>query len=221
MLAYEQGLKGITIYRSGSREKEILQTGNEKKKSMAKKQVIKKPTPILARGIRIKKISDAGSVFTSVFFDEKNEPVETFVTVGKSGGYVSGASEATGRLASLALKYGASLEEVADELIGITCGHPVGFGAKAIVSLFDAVGKSLIEVVEGKQLDMFPTHKEGENKNTNPGKTKINGVLMKNNKKLTYLKKAFSTCPDCGSPMAAEEGCFKCTNPGCGYSKCS
>jgi hypothetical protein len=32
---------------------------------------------------------------------------------------------------------------------------------------------------------------------------------------------AFVSCPDCGSPLYAEEGCFKCSNAYCGYSKCS
>lgn len=27
-------------------------------------------------------------------------------------------------------------------------------------------------------------------------------------------------CPDCGMPLRAIEGCFKCLAPGCGYSKC-
>jgi NAD-dependent DNA ligase len=31
----------------------------------------------------------------------------------------------------------------------------------------------------------------------------------------------FTSCPECGSPLHAEEGCFKCSNAFCGYSKCS
>jgi hypothetical protein len=37
----------------------------------------------------------------------------------------------------------------------------------------------------------------------------------------TNMESKFGACPDCGSPLRAEEGCFKCTNVFCGYSKCS
>ena len=39
--------------------------------------------------------------------------------------------------------------------------------------------------------------------------------------KLAENESKFSSCPDCGSPLYAEEGCFKCSNSYCGYSKCS
>lgn len=223
LLAYSLGTKGITIYRSGSREKEVIQQvkNDEKKADFAKDYVEpkKKKTPEAARGIRLRKACDVGRVYTSVFFEEGDGPVEVFVNLGKSGGYLAGSAEVTGRLASLALKYGAGLEEVADELVGISCGQRVGFGNGTVLSMFDAVGKALLEIGKGEQLELF----EGEK--TKIEVPKVNGeqkkLLAEIRNKRASEESAFSSCPECGSPLYAEEGCFKCSNAYCGYSKCS
>jgi len=223
LLAYSLGTKGITIYRSGSREKEVIApvkseiaASPEAPRNDVKS---KKKTPEAARGVRLRKACDAGKVYTSVFFEEGDGPVEIFVTLGKSGGYMAGSAEVTGRLASLALKYGAQLDEVADELVGISCGQRVGLGTNAILSMFDAVGKSLLEISKGDQLELFEEEKDKLDLNAN--KSTKQEVLMNVRTKLAEKESKFSSCPDCGSPLYAEEGCFKCSNSFCGYSKCS
>lgn len=225
-LAYKMGTKGVTIYRSGSRDKEVLQTVEKKESQLSEaevKKITKKATPEAARGVRVRKKCDVGNVYTSVFFEAGDGPVEVFVNLGKSGGYLAGAAEVTGRLASLALKYGANLEEVADELVGISCGQKIGMGSGAVLSMFDAVGKTLLEICRGEQLEMFEEEKnvlsvpEVDNGLV---KNKLETVSLNKNKQETGEVK-FSACPDCGSPLYAEEGCFKCSNGYCGYSKCS
>jgi ribonucleoside-diphosphate reductase alpha chain len=221
-LAYSLGTKGITIYRSGSREKEVIQTVKEEKGKEKPEEIkaVKKKTPEAARGIRLRKACDAGRVYTSVFFEEGDGPVEVFVNLGKSGGYMAGSAEVTGRLASLALKYGATLEEVADELVGISCGQRVGFGNGTVLSMFDAVGKSLLEISQGEQLDLF----EGEKTKIEMPKAKSGNqknLLAEIRSKQASEESIFTSCPECGSPLHAEEGCFKCSNAFCGYSKCS
>jgi len=224
LLAYSLGTKGITIYRSGSREKEVIQSvKTEEKNADSVKNYVepkKKKTPEAARGIRLRKACDAGKVYTSVFFEEGDGPVEVFVNLGKSGGYMAGSAEVTGRLASLALKYGATLDEVADELVGISCGQRVGFGNGAVLSMFDAIGKSLLEISRGEQLDLFAQEKI---KIEVPEvKTEVKQeILAELRTKIAASESKFSSCPDCGSPLYAEEGCFKCSNSFCGYSKCS
>lgn len=226
LLAYSLGTKGITIYRSGSREKEVIQTVSTKAATVEGSQNVpmikiapeKKKTPEAARGVRLRKACDAGKVYTSVFFEEGDGPVEVFVTLGKSGGYMAGSAEITGRLASLALKYGASLDELAEEMVGISCGQKVGMGPNTILSMFDAVGKSLLEISRGEQLDLFAEEKE---KLTMPKTESKQQILNQVRAKLSDSESKFSSCPDCGSPLYAEEGCFKCSNSYCGYSKCS
>jgi len=124
---------------------------------------------------------------------------------------MSGAAEAIGRLASLSLKYGAGLDEIADNLVGISCGQKIGLGNGTVLSMFDAVGKSLLEISRGEQLNMFAGEKDS-----------IDTSALENVRvERAALESKVLSCPDCGSPLRAEEGCFKCTNEFCGYSKCS
>lgn len=213
-LSYSLGTKGITIYRTGSRSFEPLQKVKSKEKEISEVSVAapkKKPTPIVANGLRVKKKCDVGSVYTSIFYEEGDGPVEVFVNLGKSGGYLAAAAEVTGRLSSLALKYGASLDEISEQLVGISCGQKVGMGNSAVLSMFDAVGKSVLEISKGEQLSIF------DDQNTSLSHIDV----AKSREELTQAESKFGACPDCGSPLRAEEGCFKCTNPFCGYSKCS
>lgn len=209
-LSYSLGTKGVTIYRTGSRSFEPMQ---KVKSNEDKKEVVvapkKKPTPIVASGIRIKKKCDVGSVYSSIFYEENDGPVEVFVTLGKSGGYLAAAAEVTGRLASLSLKYGATLDEISEQLVGISCGQKVGMGNGAVLSMFDAVGKSILEISRGEQLTIFDKPEA------------IDQMELPKTNEQTEAESKFGACPDCGSPLRAEEGCFKCTNPFCGYSKCS
>ena len=212
-LSYSLGTKGITIYRSGSRSFEPMQKVKSKEEAFEKEITCtpkKKPTPIVASGLRVKKKCDVGSVYTSIFYEEGDGPVEVFVNLGKSGGYLAASAEVTGRLASLALKYGATLDEVSSELIGISCGQKVGMGNGAVLSMFDAVGKSVLEISKGQQLSIFVD----QDSLTHVDVTKIS-------EEINQAESKFGACPDCGSPLRAEEGCFKCTNVFCGYSKCS
>ena len=211
--SYSLGTKGITIYRSGSRSFEPMQSVKTTGKPVVVETMVskKKATPNMARGVRLRKKCDLGSVFTSVFYEAGDGPIEVFVTLGKGGGFVAGAAEATGRLASLALKYGASLDEIADQIVGISCGQKMGLGTGSVLSMFDAVGKTLLEVSRGEQLDMFAGEKDIIDTN----------ALEEIRVKQADLESKTMSCPDCGSPLRAEEGCFKCTNEFCGYSKCS
>ncbi|MFA6602948.1 MAG: adenosylcobalamin-dependent ribonucleoside-diphosphate reductase [Candidatus Shapirobacteria bacterium] len=230
LLAYKLGTKGITIYRSGSREKEVIQQVKTEEKAVAAPTLAaKKKTPEAARGVRLRKSCDAGKVYTSVFFEEGDGPVEVFVNLGKSGGYMAGAAEVTGRLASLALKYGAELDEVADELVGISCGQKVGLGTMATLSMFDAVGKSLLEISRGEQLSMFEEEKakieipgaQEATKEVAVAEPMGTRVLAEIRERQAEGESKFVGCPDCGSPLYALEGCLKCSNAYCGYSKCS
>lgn len=289
-LTYELGCRMTTIYRDGSRIKQVLEVkkgksyydqlaGHRSREDSRDKRVVvedsemplipaKRPTPQEAWGMRVRKKADVGHVYTSVFRDTDGVPVEVFVTIGKTGGYIAGAAEVTGRLASRALKYGAPLEEVASDLVGIACGTPYGLGANSVLSAFDAVGKSLIEIAKAKQLTL-PIEENEETKleaiispvthedpSTN-GHTNGNGHSLSNGHSNGHsqiiasdngtnfqmslsgstpaaepglssyhfehqaTETKFNSCPDCGGPLVYAEGCRKCINITCGWSKCS
>jgi ribonucleoside-diphosphate reductase alpha chain len=303
-LSYELGCNMITIYRDGSRIKQVLEVkkGKSYYDQMTGKRIsqetqeeipyipTKRPTPQEAWGMRVRKKADVGHVYTSVFRDSDGAPVEVFVTIGKTGGYVAGAAEVTGRLASRALKYGASLEEIATDLVGISCGTPYGLGPESVLSAFDAVGKSLLEIARAKQLQLpvvgeissqdiqapeeatieervriksnghsLATNGHSSNGYTNghsnglsnghsnglsnghskpqpelstsqqPLSINVHDSVATQNPATTYgsplderaVESKFTSCPDCGSPVAYAEGCRKCINSTCGWSKCS
>ncbi len=253
MMVYETGCKGITIYRDGSRVKQILevkkdnsyydqlasaaQEGELAANGHAEKDVVPVVGPVkapeVAWGTRLKKKTDVGSVYTAVFNNDAGRAIEVFINVGKAGGYVAGAAEVTGRLASRALKHGATLEEVANDLIGIACGTPYGVGPNAILSMFDAVGKSILEIARGKQLPLDITNNNNHNEVdqiANIATSIANGKLdngstdpssdVEKDIKGKQHQSLFVACPDCGSTLVLVEGCTKCLNPGCGYSKC-
>ena len=182
-LTYELGCRMTTIYRDGSRVKQVLEVKKDKsyydqlaphhlRVGLRSGSFVqdenqplvpkKRPTPQEAWGMRVRKKADVGYVYTSVFRDNDGAPVEVFVTIGKTGGYVAGAAEVTGRLASRALKYGASLEEIASDLVGISCGTPYGIGPESVLSAFDAVGKSLMEIAHAKQLQLPVIEQDSE-----------------------------------------------------------
>ncbi len=294
-LSYELGCNMITIYRDGSRVKQVLEVkkGKSYYDQMTGKRITqeedapyiptKRPTPQEAWGMRIRKKADVGPVYTSVFRDADGAPVEVFVTIGKTGGYVAGAAEVTGRLASRALKYGASLEEIATDLVGISCGTPYGLGPESVLSAFDAVGKSLLEIARAKQLQL-PVVEEAQPAQSHEEATIEQGIRISPNGHTTpssghslssnghstngytnghsnglsnghsngqikpvekesikmdltpsaqaifpsstfheekAIESKFTSCPDCGSPVTYAEGCRKCINPTCGWSKCS
>src|SRR3990167_3429367 len=241
----------ITIYRDESRVKQVLEVKKDKSyydqlagiRLTSQGQVIplpqKRPTPQEAWGMRVRKKADVGWVYTSVFREADATPVEVFINIGKTGGYVAGAAEVTGRLASRALKYGASLEEIATDLVGISCVTPYGIGPDSVLSAFDAVGKSLIEISRAKQLQLpvvedLPADRQETNPTTIETVTKATAIsngqknLSTNGHGLvTYsheekvIETKFNSCPDCGSPVIFAEGCKKCVNSACGWSKCS
>lgn len=79
------------------------------------------------------------------------EVFEVFATIGKSGKSIAAKAEVVGRLVSLALKYNVPLEEICDQLIGISGDNPTPSGKEVILSIPDAVGKVLARYIEAER----------------------------------------------------------------------
>ncbi len=195
-MAYEEGLKGITIYRDGSREGQVLTTGNVNTPNKA---------TMLSPRKRARKTSGAtekvntgcGHLYVTVNSDEYGI-CEVFSHLGKAGGCASAQLEATCRLISLALRSGVDVSSVVKQLKGIRCPSIAWEEGKSILSCADAIASVLekhIGIVEAK--------------NNKDVKTIQDYGLVKN---------IAGQCPDCGSLLVFQEGCFIC--PGCGYTKC-
>ena len=119
MMAYEEGLKGITIYRDRSRDSQVLTTGKEEKEEKPFKLTPRK-RPTETRGTITKVNTGCGSLYITVAYDDKGI-FEVFATLGKSGGCASAQLEATCRLITLALRSGVDVASVVKQLQG----HPL------------------------------------------------------------------------------------------------
>ncbi|MCP8315638.1 MAG: adenosylcobalamin-dependent ribonucleoside-diphosphate reductase, partial [archaeon] len=157
MLAYKLGCKGVTVYRDASREEQVLET--EKTEMERRSQKTKKLTPEKAYGVRLRKRTGCGNIYTKVFNNEHNEPIEIFITLGKAGGCAAAFTEGLARACSLALKYGVALKELEDELMGISCHKQEGIGQNRVLSCIDAVAKSIEEMFEQKDVQKISDKK--------------------------------------------------------------
>jgi ribonucleoside-diphosphate reductase alpha chain len=169
--------------------------------------VTKRPRPSALKGSTYRKETPLGTAYITVNSDDRGEPFEVFLNVGKVGSEVSAVSEATGRLISLILRMPASLPPserlrwVMDEMAGIGGGRPMGFGANRVRSLPDGIAQVLAEHLS----DLPPVHE--------------NAPHLEQLALPIAQRPIGDICPECGEAAFLNiEGCRKCA--GCGYSEC-
>ncbi len=196
-LAYKEGCKGVTIYRDGSREMQVLSVAKKEEEQRktdtsipmeSKKSSRKRERPRALTGSTYQMETGCGPLYITINQDE-NGLFELFTTMGKAGGCAASQCEAIGRLVSLAWRSGGQARQTVKQLIGITCHKPAGFGENRITSCADAVAKAI-------ELHMF-------NEESSP----------------TFFINNGGACPDCGSPVEHEGGCCVCR--ACGFSECA
>ena len=215
LTAYKSGLKGITVYREGSREG-ILQTeefarkkegatATESPEAKAQKGPRQRPQTTFGVTERIK--TGEGYLYVTINEDEEGL-CEIFTTIGKAGGNAAAQSEAISRLISLALRSGIEPREIVKQLKGISGPTPVWDGnGGQILSTPDAIGKVLERYIENReQLRHFKTIQA-----TPP-------AMIPNLPKHADGPKSQTACPECGTNVEHVSGCVVCYN--CGWSKC-
>ncbi len=213
MLAYELGCKGVTVYRDGSREAQVLTTGTAMPaKADAAAPVIAKaatimprPRPTVTKGSTEKIKTGCGNLYVTVNEDEQGL-CEVFTTIGKSGGCTASQSEATARMISLVLRSGVDPKSIVDELKGIRCPMPSWDRGSVTLSCADAVGKAIERYLasngQGNGRESLATaavERAAQNDIANVGYN--------------------PECPDCGTILELSEGCVVCR--ACGYSRCA
>src|SRR5947209_11817037 len=90
-------------------------------------------------------------MFVNITEDDKGQPFEVFVTLGKAGGSAMADVEAMGRLMSLALRSGIPIMEIHRQLRGISSDRAVGLGPHKVLSVPDAIGIAIEEWWRDKQ----------------------------------------------------------------------
>ncbi len=139
--AYRYQCKGVTIYRYGSRKKQVLHKGAEQDVV----RIAPRPRPERTRGITERIQTGCGKLYVTINSDEDGM-CEVFAQMGKTGGCASSQIEAAGRLISLALRSGIKVDAVIKQLIGIRCPSPSWQNGKMVLSCPDAISQVLKNV---------------------------------------------------------------------------
>ncbi|MFN2421575.1 MAG: LAGLIDADG family homing endonuclease [Gemmatimonadota bacterium] len=222
--AYRAGLKGITVYREGSREgilitepgalAEPTARPQPASKSEAPSQRLKpRGRPIITQGITERIRTGDGNLYITINEDEFGL-CEVFASLGKAGGSAAAHSEAMCRLISLSLRSGVDPRAIVVELKGISGPNPVWDNGELILSAPDAIGRAL------------ERHLERRGEDTNGGELSVSpDAVIKAAAESDAFRgpgampaRPMSSCPDCGSPVTHENGCMTCRH--CGWTKC-
>ncbi|UCE90822.1 MAG: vitamin B12-dependent ribonucleotide reductase [Methanobacteriota archaeon] len=215
MLAYELGCKGVTVYRYGSREDQVLSVGNDVVKTDKAEEEGRsegdarapRPRPYLTKGTTQRIETGCGHLYVTINEDE-NGLCEVFTQMGKSGGCTASQSEAVGRLLSLALRSGIKPESIVKQLRGIRCPSPLWQPGGMVLSCSDAVAKALERYVKERSVQgsaPAPSHADA-----GPAAVEKQNHVDKGD--------VCPECPECGSMVEYVEGCVVCRV--CGYSRC-
>jgi ribonucleoside-diphosphate reductase alpha chain len=214
-MAWEQGLKGITVYREGSREGILLTEKQAKRQAVKIVPAKVTPRPATLNGVTARERTPFGTAFVTINYANGNprEPFEVFVRLGKAGSDLEADAEALGRLLSLVLRLPSPmtreerLREVIDQLEHIGGSRFSGFGPERVRSMPDGVARVLsrwLETVIGTEpaLTLQP----------------IEDAVSRNGR-LHSVVSTGDFCPRCRqASLITQQGCLRCTD--CGYKEC-
>ena len=215
MTAYKSGLKGITVYREGSREGILVTENQDSKKEKEISNSISEDISQVSPMPRVRPVSTngetrrirtgEGSLYITINEDEKGL-CEVFTTIGKAGGNAAAQSEAISRLISLALRSGVNPHSVVRQLKGISGPNPTWENGRLILSTPDAIGKALDDYLKEKE-----QHLDTDASSFDDQKPLITMAPSK-------LDTQISTCGEGSHDLVNENGCIVCRQ--CGWSKC-
>jgi len=272
-LAYRLNCKGVTVYRDGSRDMQVLSAGSTARKvqeghetsgksgntaglsasSAASAELHGELAEIRAENDRLRRIvhelesenlqrrqkrsrpevlrgstrrveTPLGTLYVTITEDDKGQPFEVFMTLGKAGGALMADVESLGRLISLALRSGIPIKEIYRQLRGISSDRVIGLGPNKILSVPDAVGIAIerwMQEKQGIQQELLPGGRTVGQADLAPVVAQPSSEAGSRGEQMIFggMQEMLSgACPDCGSQLEFAEGCMKCHV--CGFSEC-
>ncbi len=235
MQAWDLNCKGITVYRDGCRTMQPMTLTKKEKPAEASLPVKRNPedfvprkpmrTPNILSAVRIRQATPFGHMHVTLTVDPMhNRELEVFAQLGKAGDVAASDLEAISRLTSLYLRLGGSISDIIDQLEGIGSHMSVPTRDGRVMSLADALGKTLHKYKIAK--DMYGLDE------ILMGKVDFSTVSLKDDGSNGAQVLTLSTpsnadsqqaaykvkCPECEGILTFTEGCIMCHS--CGYSKC-
>ena len=213
LTAYKANLKGITVYREGSREG-ILITEDQKEDKTSQSTTATSDTsddkrprirPNETAGITRRMRTGEGTLYITINHDE-NGLCEVFTTIGKAGGNAAAQSEAISRLISLALRSGLDPYSIVRQLKGISGPNPTWEDGRLVLSTPDAIGKAL---------DDYLKEKNNGTVDTSLADDKVRITMAP--QETSFECAEGQDRNDCQN-VVNEGGCLTCRE--CGWSKC-
>lgn len=220
LLAWEEGCRGITIYRDGSRSVQVLNTNTAE--TVPASETVAAALPTLAvtslpvrhrlpdtRPAVVHKftVGDQEGYLTAGEYDD-GALGELFVVVSKQGSTVSGLVETVAQLISIARQYGVPLDVITAKLRG-TRFEPAGPTGNTAIPFATSLTDYIARWLDQRYVDTAPS----EAPPTVPS-VRTAGQIAQQSVQVTGL-----TCPECGSRLFMQESCASC--PSCGFSRCS
>jgi ribonucleoside-diphosphate reductase alpha chain len=261
-LAYELQCKGVTVYRDGSREMQVLSTGSTAKKVSQQSEAAeqrgreegadlkatiaeleaelgrtrkklhevesenlqrrqKRSRPELLRGTTRRVETPLGTMYVTITEDDRAQPFEIFMSLGKAGGALMADVEAIGRLISLGLRSGIPIAEIHRQLRGISSDRVTGLGPNKVLSVPDAIGIAIerwLHEKQGVQQDLLDAEASPQEPVVAARPRPADASGQQPELFAHDADQHIGACPDCGSQLEYAEGCVKCHV--CGYSEC-
>ncbi len=278
-LAFSLNCKGVTVYRDGSRDMQVLSTGSTARKvaeqatssgkAEARSDLVMQPAgaparadaadlygeiaevraenerlrklvldleaenlqrrqkrsrPDMLRGTTRRIETPLGTLYVTITEDDRAQPFEVFMSLGKAGGAIMADVEAMGRLISLALRSGIPLKEIHRQIRGISSDRAIGLGPNKVLSVPDAVGIAIerwMQEKQGIQQELLSSHTPAMGTPI-PTVAQVQQIMTQGGEQFQLVKEQqpvlTGACPDCGSQLEFAEGCNKCHV--CGFSEC-
>jgi ribonucleoside-diphosphate reductase alpha chain len=206
--AHNLHCKGITVYRDGSRDVQVLTTGKNRSEKHLK--VAPRQRPAITYGYTEKVETGCGNLYVTINADEHG-PCELFASMGKAGGCAASQLDGQARLISMALRSNVDPQSIVKQLKGMRCPSPSYLPKRdgKVLSCSDALAKVLERYLEHKKNRRpdrgLGTDAEGEDDHEPLGT-------------ISRTKNIAGICQECGGILEHESGCVVCHS--CGFSKC-